>query len=109
MEFKPERFLKQKGKSSQPDLTSYAFGFGRRICPGRFFALDAVWLMVACILATFDIAKAFDEDGEEIEVVVEHTQGALNHPLPFRCRFVPRSPEALSLLQSGFLGYEVAE
>ncbi|KAK7437043.1 hypothetical protein VKT23_018859 [Stygiomarasmius scandens] len=103
MEFKPERFLKQKEKSSQPNLTSYAFGFGRRICPGRFFALDAVWLMVTCILATFDIAKALDEDGEEVEVVVEHTQGAL------KCRFVPRSPEALSLLQSGFLGYEVAE
>ncbi|KAK7460408.1 hypothetical protein VKT23_009129 [Stygiomarasmius scandens] len=77
MEFKPERFLKQEGRPSPPDSGLYAFGFGRRICPGRFFALDAAWLAVACVLATFDIIKAFDADGEEIEVVAEHTPGAV--------------------------------
>ncbi|KAK7460409.1 hypothetical protein VKT23_009130 [Stygiomarasmius scandens] len=109
MEFKPERFLRQKGRPSPPDSALYAFGFGRRICPGRFFALDAAWLAVACVLATFDIIKAFDADGEEIEVIAEHTPGAVSHPLPFKCEFVPRSPQALDLLQNGFLNSEVAE
>jgi len=77
MEFKPERFLKEEGKPIAPDSAIYAFGFGRRVCPGRFYALDTVWLVLACVLAIFDITKALDADGNEIEVVVEHTSGAV--------------------------------
>ncbi|THU84948.1 cytochrome P450 [Dendrothele bispora CBS 962.96] len=77
MKFKPERFLKEEGKSTPPDSTLYAFGFGRRICPGRFLALDAAWLMVACVLSVFDINKTFDAEGNEIEVVFAHTPGAI--------------------------------
>ncbi|THU99939.1 cytochrome P450 [Dendrothele bispora CBS 962.96] len=78
MKFKPERFLKEEGKSTPPDSALYAFGFGRRICPGRFLALDAAWLMVACVLSVFDINKTFDAEGNEIEVVFEHSPGAIN-------------------------------
>ncbi|KAK7460412.1 hypothetical protein VKT23_009132 [Stygiomarasmius scandens] len=109
MEFKPERFLKQEGKPAAPDSAIYAFGFGRRVCPGRFYALDTVWLVLACVLAIFDITKALDADGKEIEVVIEHTSGAVSHPLPFKCKFVPRSPKALNLLQNGFLECDVAK
>ncbi|KAK7460413.1 hypothetical protein VKT23_009133 [Stygiomarasmius scandens] len=77
MEFKPERFLKQEGKPTAPDSAIYAFGFGRRVCPGRFYVLDAVWLVLACVLATLDVTKVFDIDGKEIEIVVQHTPGTI--------------------------------
>ncbi|KAK7437040.1 hypothetical protein VKT23_018856 [Stygiomarasmius scandens] len=97
--FNPDRFL---GQNPPPDPALYAFGFGRRICPGRFLALDSAWLVTACILATSTIKKAIDENGKEVEAAIDYVDGLVSHPRPFKCRFVPRSPEALSLMQSGF-------
>ncbi|THU76873.1 cytochrome P450 [Dendrothele bispora CBS 962.96] len=102
MIFKPERFLEQSGKRCPPDPTLYSFGFGRRICPGRYLALDNSWMMIACILAAFTIEKALDINGNEIEVTTQHSNDALSFPMPFRCRFTPRSPQALNLLETGF-------
>lgn len=67
--FRPERFLKD-GKLNldmmDPTIVG-AFGFGRRICPGRFFAMKSVWLTVTSILASMDITHAVDEHGAVIE------------------------------------------
>ena len=43
-----------------------------RICPGRFFADNVLWLTIACTLATFDITPYVDpgtglEDPPEVE------------------------------------------
>ena len=46
-----------------------------RICPGRYFALDVLWLTIANILATFSIEKAVDDDGNVIEPVDEFVSG----------------------------------
>lgn len=43
-----------------------AFGYGRRICPGRFMGRATDWLAIASILAAFDISPALDERGKEI-------------------------------------------
>ena len=53
-----------------PDPTE-AFGYGRRICPGRYFALDVLWLTIANILAAFYIEKAKDDRGNVIKPVDE--------------------------------------
>lgn len=42
-----------------------------RICPGRHFAFDTTWIALASIIATFDIGKAIDENGKDIEVSQE--------------------------------------
>ena len=47
----------------EPDA---AFGFGRRGCPGKQFAYEALWIAMASVLAVFDIARAKDEQGREI-------------------------------------------
>ena len=60
-----------------PDPSQFAFGFGRRICPGRVFASDVVWLHIACILATMSIGKVRDENGREITPEVEYTPGLI--------------------------------
>jgi cytochrome P450 len=72
--FRPERFIKD-GKID-PDVIP-AFGFGRRICPGRHMAQASAWIAAASMLASFDIAKAVDADGSVIEPSGEYTTAIL--------------------------------
>ncbi|KAM6496682.1 Cytochrome P450 [Amanita muscaria] len=96
--FQPQRFMKADGTLGDENI-NYSYGFGRRICPGRHMADQAVWLMIVSILATFKISKAKDENGNEIDVdPYACTDGATNEPLPFKCSMVPRSPQAESLI-----------
>jgi len=48
------------------------FGFGRRICPGKYMAHSTVWVAIASILTVFDITKARDEQGRVIEPTYEY-------------------------------------
>ncbi|EIN11991.1 cytochrome P450 [Punctularia strigosozonata HHB-11173 SS5] len=75
-EFNPNRFLDASGAldATVPDITQ-SFGFGRRICPGRYMAWDSMWIAVAGMLATFDIANAVDETGQQKTPTLEHTDG----------------------------------
>ena len=41
--FKPERFINEDGTLTD-DTVDYAFGFGRRVCPGRHMADSMVRL-----------------------------------------------------------------
>ncbi|KIJ60578.1 hypothetical protein HYDPIDRAFT_117119 [Hydnomerulius pinastri MD-312] len=95
--FNPSRFLSTPGKPPQPDPRKIVFGFGRRVCPGAHFAEVSLFLNIASILATFDISKAVDDQGREVDPVVEYTNGVTSHPLPFPCMIVPR-PGASSLV-----------
>ena len=66
--FNPERFLTADGLLR--DDVPYpieAFGFGRRICPGRYFAYDTLWLTVANILTVFTIEPPVDESGSRMD------------------------------------------
>ncbi|EJD47045.1 cytochrome P450, partial [Auricularia subglabra TFB-10046 SS5] len=92
--FDPERYLGADGGEINRDSREFAFGFGRRECPGRFVADTSIWLMIASILATFDISKARDKDGREIMPEVEYMAGIISHPLPFKCNITPRPQTA---------------
>ncbi|KAJ2933072.1 hypothetical protein H1R20_g4026, partial [Candolleomyces eurysporus] len=66
-EFIPERYLKEgKIDGSVPDVDTATFGHGRRVCPGRDFSKDAMFLLVASLLATFTISTPKDEEGNVI-------------------------------------------
>lgn len=86
--FDPARFL---GPNPALDPTSYVFGFGRRICPGKQLADSSVWLTIARSLAVFDIKKGVDELGKEIEPEVSSMPGVISHPVPFTAVVTPRS------------------
>ena len=61
--FKPERFINADGSlRDDPALTS-AFGFGRRVCPGRHFVDASFFIVVASILSVFNIEKDKGSDG----------------------------------------------
>ncbi|KNZ80387.1 O-methylsterigmatocystin oxidoreductase [Termitomyces sp. J132] len=73
-EFNPDRFIKDgKLNPDVKDPIHAAFGFGRRVCPGRHMALSAIWIAIASILTVFDITKARDEKGNIIEPSHEYT------------------------------------
>jgi len=100
-EFKPERFLKNgKLDSSVRDPMDIAFGFGRRICPGRHLAHSSVTLTAASVLSTFDLLRKVDENGREIEPKREYTTTGMRQPLDFPCEIKPRSPYSLELIRS---------
>ncbi|KAJ7257102.1 cytochrome P450 [Mycena rebaudengoi] len=100
--FNPERFLLAgKLNPAVRDPDTAAFGFGRRICPGRYMATASIWITVASMLAAFDIEKAVDKDGKVIEPSYEYSStGVLFTPLPFKCSITPRSPQIVEVIQA---------
>ncbi|KAF8652305.1 hypothetical protein AX16_004463 [Volvariella volvacea WC 439] len=98
--FNPDRFLKD-GKINREicDPEDVIFGFGRRVCPGQHFAIMSIWMTIASIVAAFDILKPLDKDGNVKEPTQEWTTSNISHPLPFECRIVPRSEQAMAAIQ----------
>ncbi|KAF8123434.1 cytochrome P450 [Boletus edulis] len=88
--FIPERFLNDDGSLKPDDTEHIKFGFGRRICVGRHFADTSVWAVIAKVLAAYKILKPLDEHGVEIPVEPVFSAGIVVHPLPFKCRIIPR-------------------
>jgi cytochrome P450 len=90
--FKPERFLKNGQINKEVrDPIHMAFGYGRRICPGRHFAVSAVWIAIASLVAAFDITKAIDEDGNVVEADPPYQSSLLCIAKQFTCSMKPRS------------------
>ena len=48
-----------------------------RICPGRFLALDSLFLTIAGTLHAFDIIPAVDRDGRQIQPELRVHPGAI--------------------------------
>ncbi|KAK5129264.1 hypothetical protein LTR08_003643 [Meristemomyces frigidus] len=94
--FKPERFSEPY---NEPPATTVTFGFGRRVCPGKALADSSLYLTFAQSLAVFDIRKALDAEGQEIEP--EHTfgNGIIAKPAPFGVRATPRSSAHADLIE----------
>lgn len=98
--FRPERFLKDGKLDNDVREPLAAFGFGRRVCPGKHIAKSTLWITVASILTIFKISKAIDADGNVIEPSQEYTSALILHPAPFKCTIKPRSKEAEMLIRS---------
>ncbi|KAJ7640503.1 cytochrome P450 [Mycena polygramma] len=90
--FKPERFIKNGMLDTGVlDPTTFAFGFGRRLCPGVAFAESSAWIAIASMLAVFDIKKSVDESGRIQEPNLAFASSIVGHPEPFNCSIKPRS------------------
>ncbi|KAL0958419.1 hypothetical protein HGRIS_000559 [Hohenbuehelia grisea] len=100
-EFNPDRFLKNgKLNPAVRDPATIAFGFGRRICPGRYMAEDSVWIAIATLLSVFDIRKAVDAQGRTIQPSHDYRSALVYMPPPFKCSIKPRSERAEALIRS---------
>nr|VWO97107.1 N/A [Ganoderma boninense] len=73
--FNPERYLDVDGGSdpNAPDPGRFVFGYGRRTCPGRYFANSSLFINIASILHTFDITPPLDEQGKPLVIEYQMT------------------------------------
>lgn len=87
--FDPNRYCANSNKNViEEDPRKFAFGFGRRICVGQYFADDTIWITLVSILACFDIRRRV-LDGKEIIPQVNYPR-FVGHPMPFECSIVLR-------------------
>ncbi|QRW23947.1 cytochrome P450 family protein [Rhizoctonia solani] len=69
--FNPDRF-------QDPDVPhAPAFGWGRRKCPGVYFAEASLFITIASLLATFTFSKKKGPDGREIIPKIENISNAI--------------------------------
>ncbi|KAI0825169.1 cytochrome P450 [Trametes gibbosa] len=120
--FNPDRYFKDGAwDSSVLDPTSYIFGFGRRECPGRHFAVASIYIYVASVLQVFNIKPKRDGDGNVVDIKPDVISGVVTcaimphlrvllpdalklgpsyrHPAKFECDIKPRSAEAEALIR----------
>ncbi|OSD02925.1 cytochrome P450 [Trametes coccinea BRFM310] len=99
--FNPDRFLINGQLNHKVrDPSSYVFGFGRRICPGRNFGEAGLFITCASILHAFTITPPLDERGVPRKLEMKTNNLAVSHPLPFECRIAPRSPHMEELVRA---------
>ncbi|KAL1664269.1 cytochrome P450 [Schizophyllum commune] len=96
--FDPDRYLPlDEGGRGEP-LPAAHFGFGRRICPGRYLGEASVFIAIATILHVLTIKKMKDDNGEEITIDPEtatYTTGLASHPEKVICTIETVSYETI--------------
>ncbi|KAM5546126.1 hypothetical protein V8D89_000252 [Ganoderma adspersum] len=100
-DFKPERFLNSAGTVDVHgrEPADVAFGFGRRVCPGRHFADSTLFILFASLLSAFEIAPPMGEDGTPLEVIWEATDDLIvSQPKFHQYSIKPRSPHVGQLV-----------
>lgn len=103
--FIPERWLAEdEGKAPSidtcgfnatalKDLPQTGFGFGRRICTGRFIARNQLFIQIARVLWAFDVEAGIVDDSTGRRYVVDDmdcTEGFISLPKPFKTVMRPR-------------------
>ncbi|KZV85404.1 cytochrome P450 [Exidia glandulosa HHB12029] len=108
--FDPERFLRRREGDSEnyweideqvPDSRRDVFGYGRRICAGKYFADTSIYITVATMLACFNIAPPTDGDPPTGEM----HHGIVSTPAPFKCSITPRTPKVGALVEDAIVAY----
>ncbi|OAQ97666.1 hypothetical protein LLEC1_06257, partial [Akanthomyces lecanii] len=94
--FDPDRYREPR---SEPDPRGVVFGFGRRVCPGRYFADASLFISVARLLAAFTIANDVDEQGRETTAELRHRPSMTSRPVKFPFKIVPRSAKHEALIR----------
>ncbi|KAJ8474125.1 hypothetical protein ONZ51_g7425 [Trametes cubensis] len=103
--FRPERFLKDGQLDPDAfDPATIVFGSGRRVCPGRHFAEDTLFINIASVLLIFDIFSAIDEHGAPVPVDYKVTSGLTSTVEPFKYSIRPRSGAAEALVRDAMAG-----
>ncbi|PAV15315.1 cytochrome P450 [Pyrrhoderma noxium] len=98
--FIPERFILEEDKRSPLDPGKIVFSDPfDRICPGKYFAENSLFINLAIILSTCNIEKVVDNHGNRISPDVEYTKQLIRHPMPFKCSITLRNNDSLKLLR----------
>ncbi|KAH8977256.1 cytochrome P450 [Lactarius hatsudake] len=107
--FNPARYLDEKGQvkvvMDGREEGHVSFGYGRRVCPGRYVAEGTLGIDFATMLWALRFERPEGAQGELDVHTVVHS-GIAAHPVPFECRAVPRFAEAEALLKEALDLYE---
>jgi len=100
-QFIPERFMEEVDEvtARKRDPRNYAFGFGRRKCPGIHLVEQSLWIAMACMIATLDMHKAKDDSGHDIEPELVFKNQVFRVPSPFKSDIRPRSEQAVKVIR----------
>jgi len=114
--FDPERFIGYPEPSNHytslpgNERDHYAYGVGRRSCPGVHMAERNQWRIAAKMLWAFDFYEPLDpETGHVIPLGVsesDYESGLVFRPRPFSIRMKPRSPEHAASIARNILDAE---
>ena len=109
--FKPERFLNSDGTLRDDPILSSAFGYGKRICPGRHIVDTTLFIFMASLLSVFRIEKVKGDHSEYRYTgrAIRYTSflgssgpeliiASTSRPEPFSCSIVPRDKRAEELI-----------
>ncbi|KAF8750046.1 cytochrome P450 [Rhizoctonia solani] len=92
-EFNPDRYLDPSVQ--RPPI----FGWGRRKCPGNYFAEASVFITTASLLSVFVFSKKTDKNGEEVVPQIQTKENSIVMELePFEFDFRLRSEEHRELI-----------
>ncbi|KAI0288612.1 cytochrome P450 [Multifurca ochricompacta] len=104
-DFRPERHLDEGGELLPGPIETnqeghVSFGFGRRICVGKYLANDTLFISTARMLWATTIERVLDENEKEVVPDTDTfiDMGVFIHPTPYDCRIRPRFPEVVSIL-----------
>lgn len=107
--FQPERYINHDKYAAEYAAMAdplqrdhYAFGAGRRICPGSRLAENTLNLAVANLLWCFHIRPP--GGAEEMDLSDDAwEETAFRPPKPFKVRLTPRSPQCLQVLNTAWM------
>lgn len=77
MSFEPERFLASDTHTPEMDPCRFAFGWGRRKCPGVELADSSLFVTIAMTLAVFKLGPPNDDTGKEMHPRDEFISGTV--------------------------------
>ena len=113
--FKPERYINHTKYAAEYaamgdpyERDHFAFGAGRRICPGSRLAENTLTLALANILWAFEIKPpTVVVDGKEQDAQMRLSDDVFDDvPLrsarPFKARFLPRSADRLRIIEENW-------
>ncbi|THU84092.1 cytochrome P450 [Dendrothele bispora CBS 962.96] len=101
-EFHPERHLDENGCLKDEENEGHVtYGFGQRICVGRHFANNELFIQIAMILWAMQLEPVKDKDGNLMkpDVDAESLHGFFLRPPPFQINAIKRFEEAESVIQ----------
>ncbi|KAJ3537164.1 hypothetical protein NMY22_g5703 [Coprinellus aureogranulatus] len=98
LEFNPDRFIRDgKLDPTLRDPASAIFGYGRRICPGRYLGDNTFFLVTASVLSAFNILPLKDDFGNPIPLKLEASPLIISTPAPYKVDIRLRTPQHAKL------------
>lgn len=104
--FDPSRYLNHSASAadyinaSDPKTRDhFAYGAGRRVCPGVHVAERSLYINIARVLWGFNLRKKVSKDGKVIEVTEKMEPGFFSVPEKYECDIRPRSAKHAEIVK----------